>query len=490
MILRCNPSGFGQWGLSLLTSQLQDSNQAVVIETAAVMDEALEDRVRLSVHDRFSLFFIETNSFQRLVECFYKQWGTFSKVKNSSQYLTDIYHLAASRLCSIPFQQAQYPDKHLAMVRDELAYWDSTFNAKYVTYVETKLFSAYSGGALLTDDYFERRKTTSPNHRTRKQKIEAHILSHIYRQLCLHREGFLLLRSESRLEQYATELRQRRTNCINLSEARGIKEALWALSHTASTDYGYNWFMSKDLLPDFLRFAEECQNLSVRGTAFYALSLIAQTPGGAMCLKEYGWETYRVRSHSIPNTLANTDTYISADRRLSKNGSMSSPKKCVSLQVTPPSSAASGTTSASHLTNTTDHTSKRDHQKPLLTDGSIAFQHHPKQDLTSPDVKSKRSLTMPSTILLNANEKGDVRSSKRTSLFHSQSFSSNFCFFSDHCGRKCSSDSDSFNSYCFFRRFIGTRRCPVVCYHSDSSLFEYFQRINQYNNDSSRFGNR
>jgi len=390
VILRCNPNAFGHWGLSLLISQLHDTNQSVVIETASVLDEALEDR--------------------RLVEIFYKQWANFSKVKNLNRYLTDIYHLAASRLCSLPFQQAQYPDKHLAMVRDELAYWDNIFNAQYITYIETKLFSAYSGGILLSDDFFERRKTTSPNQRSRKQKIEAHILSHIYRQLCLHREGFLLLRAESRLEQYATELKQHRTNCINLNETRAIKEALWALAHTASTDYGYNWFMAKDLLPDFLRFAEECQNLSVRGTSFYALSLIAQTPGGAMCLKEYGWETYRVRSHSNPNPQSNTDTYVSADRRSAKNGILSSPRKSFSLQVTPPPNTTTTTTSTITTTNSTEHPMRRDHQGPMAADVPMAFPFHLKQDLISADVKSKRSLTMPSTILLNSNEKNDIRS--------------------------------------------------------------------------------
>jgi len=151
------------------------------------------------------------------------------------------------------------------MIREELAYWDSTFNAQYVTFIETKLFAAYSGGTLLTDDYFERRKTTSTTNRIRKPRAFVHVSSHIYRQLCLHYDGFVLLRSESRLEKYATELKQHRTNCINVNETRVIKEALWALANTASTDYGYRWFMEKDLLPDFLRFAEECQNLSVRG---------------------------------------------------------------------------------------------------------------------------------------------------------------------------------------------------------------------------------
>ena len=151
------------------------------------------------------------------------------------------------------------------MIREELNYWDTSYNAQYVTFIETKLFSAYSGGALLSDDFFERRKTTSSINKMKKKINQVQVSSHIYRQLCLHYDGYILLRTESRLEQYAIELKQHRTNCININETRIIKEALWALAHTASTEYGFTWFMEKDLLPDFLRFAEECQNLSVRG---------------------------------------------------------------------------------------------------------------------------------------------------------------------------------------------------------------------------------
>ena len=61
MILRCNPNAFGHWGLSLLISQLHDTNQSVVIETASVLDEALEDRVRFllicQLEDRSLSFF-------------------------------------------------------------------------------------------------------------------------------------------------------------------------------------------------------------------------------------------------------------------------------------------------------------------------------------------------------------------------------------------------------------------------------------------------
>lgn len=181
-------------------------------------------------------------------------------------FLWNIYHLAAARICSIPFYTMTTGDEnHLKFVRDELFYWDQQFNSQYVSYIETRLFAAHSGGPLLTDDFFERRKTTSNGGRSYKKKIDVHISSHIYRQLCLHHEGFKLLKTESRLEQYAHELKQHRTNCTSANEAQMIKEAFWVLANTASTELGYRWFMEKDLLADFLRFAEECQNLSVRG---------------------------------------------------------------------------------------------------------------------------------------------------------------------------------------------------------------------------------
>lgn len=214
----------------------------------------------------------------------YKLWDAFAPIKDANNFLSKIYHLAAARMTSIPFNHVQQDDKHLSMIREELTYWDSTFNAEYVTFIETKLFSAYSGGALLTDDYFERRKTTSTTNKPKSKKIAAHVSSHIYRQLCLHYDGFMLLRSESRLENYVTELRQHRTNCISVNETHAIKEALWALAHTASTEFGYSWFMEKDLLPDFLRFAEECQNLSVRG--YVKFSLLNKNSWNALSRKE------------------------------------------------------------------------------------------------------------------------------------------------------------------------------------------------------------
>lgn len=52
VVLRCNPVAFGQWGLNLLTSQLNDTDQSVVLETVSILDEALEDKVINVLHQK------------------------------------------------------------------------------------------------------------------------------------------------------------------------------------------------------------------------------------------------------------------------------------------------------------------------------------------------------------------------------------------------------------------------------------------------------
>jgi len=127
-----------------------------------------------------------------------------------------------------------------------------------------------------------------------------------------------------------------------------------------------------------------------------------------MSLKEFGWETYRVRSHSIPPSVSNTDNYQIGERRISKFGTSSSPRKSISVQVTPPPSLPS----SSIIINSSDNTTKHELNESTSADVVQGFRFNLYQDPNSSDIKSKRSLTMPSTILLNANEKIDVRHGK------------------------------------------------------------------------------
>jgi len=117
-----------------------------------------------------------------------------------------------------------------------------------------------------------------------------------------------------------------------------------------------------------------------------------------MTLKGFGWETYRVRAHSIPTSIANTDAYQCAERRMSKFAALSSPIKIIS----PPAN---------------DTTSKQESSAPVTAKVSGHFQFDQYQDSVVPETKSKRSLTMPSSILLNSIEIPEIRSKNNNYTF-------------------------------------------------------------------------
>jgi hypothetical protein len=129
-----------------------------------------------------------------------------------------------------------------------------------------------------------------------------------------------------------------------------------------------------------------------------------------MSLKDFGWETYRVRAHSIPPSVANTDTYQCAERRMSKVGTISSSGKGILHQISLPPN---------------DDPSKQEFNEPATADMSGPFRFNQNADSVVPDIKSKRSFTMPSTILFNSVEKKDIRHGKYE---YKQSFEDCFMF--------------------------------------------------------------
>ena len=158
--------------------------------------------------------------------------------------------------------------------------------------------------------------------------------------------------------------------------------------------------MSKFIRPRVKQRSEKVHRMlaffSYRRTAFYSLSLIAQTPDGAMTLKGFGWETYRVRAHSIPSSIINTDAYQSNEKRLSNLLSPTSPTK--SLSPVP-----------------TDTVFKRETSESA--NGSKQFRFSHIQELGLPQLKAQRSLTMPTSILLNSNEIPPVQHGKSQASF-------------------------------------------------------------------------
>ena len=113
-----------------------------------------------------------------------------------------------------------------------------------------------------------------------------------------------------------------------------------------------------------------------------------------MTLRGFGWETYRVRAHSISSSIMNTDTYQGLERRVSKIAALASPTKSISPTMN-------------------DTVVKRE-TIPPSADAPKHFRFSQNQELMLPELKSKRSLTMPSDILLNSDEIPKIRHGKRS----------------------------------------------------------------------------
>lgn len=113
-----------------------------------------------------------------------------------------------------------------------------------------------------------------------------------------------------------------------------------------------------------------------------------------MTLKGFGWETYRVRAHSIPSSIINTDAYQCSERRISNPMTATSP-------TTPTKPIVPGMTDTVIKRETTDSGN---------TTKQFRFSHL--QEAGLPQLKAQRSLTMPTNIQLNTNDSSGKRHSK------------------------------------------------------------------------------
>lgn len=79
------------------------------------------------------------------------------------------------------------------------------------------------------------------------------------------------------------------------------KAAIWALGSVAASNLGAAHLEKQGIINILVNVAENCNILSLKGTAFYALGLVATTREGALALGSRGWATVRhSRSETWP----------------------------------------------------------------------------------------------------------------------------------------------------------------------------------------------
>ncbi|KAL0485492.1 mTOR complex interacting protein RICOR [Acrasis kona] len=70
---------------------------------------------------------------------------------------------------------------------------------------------------------------------------------------------------------------------------RGI---LWAFAHIASSDVGFEFINPHYPILNFIQLAEKSQNLSMRGSGLYMLSVVAKSTDAKSQLENHGWEIH------------------------------------------------------------------------------------------------------------------------------------------------------------------------------------------------------
>ncbi|XP_057305998.1 rapamycin-insensitive companion of mTOR-like isoform X2 [Hydractinia symbiolongicarpus] len=290
VLLRVKSPYFSNWGIEFLTNQLYDQEAEVVETTIDILEEACEDEANL----------------QRLIE-----------VKPALLHLGDHAIRLMSRYVSVArgFTYLLEMDYLNPLVE----VWKTTFNREYVHWIELEIAESLS--------LYERHGTDGGYIRRSNSKFvqrkDVYVLPHLYGELSKHRQGIQLIQEQNLLSNAINVITQQCTE--NSCDILHMKAALWSIGHITSTSLGMNLVQNNkrpsqlstgtdsctaeqgkeeddtshssepDIIERIVDMALNCEVLTLRGTCFYVLGLIASTSVGADKLEDLGWESVRHR---------------------------------------------------------------------------------------------------------------------------------------------------------------------------------------------------
>ena len=319
VLLRIKSPYFSNWGIEFLTNQLYDCESDVVETTINILEEACEDEANL----------------QRLIE-----------VKPSLLHLGERGIRLLSRYVSVTHGFSYLEE--LDYLFPLLEAWKTNYNREYVNWIELEIMESLSSYDRSCSDGGYINRSCSINHESK----EVYVLPHLYGELARHRFGIQLIQEQGLLSDAINVVLQEVIE--TLFDIFQLKAALWTIGHIASTVAGINLILSShrkaqlsqttDPIPDennensfneggdectekngedeepdiiarIVDLAYNCEVLTIRGTCFYILGLMASTSTGADKLEELGWECVRhkgsdiwpVIEHDIPHFFWDTE---------------------------------------------------------------------------------------------------------------------------------------------------------------------------------------
>ena len=261
VLLRAGVCDFSKWAIEMLVLQLYDKSSAVSLAAIDILQEACDS----------------TENLESLIS-----------LRPSLLHLGDNGLLLLIRYLSLPTGFKFLRDANF--IEFELGRWHKNFNFKYVRLVEDLLYETFTCHNRSEDGTFGRRS----DKKNSSQK-NTFIPPHLYGQLAQTSDGYELLLKEDCLSAHYDVIRS-----PDLNTETGVirlKAALWAVGHVGATRLGFQLISETELIPIIGRMAAQSPILSVRGTCFNVLCLLATTGEGSDLLQDFGWESIRHSHH-------------------------------------------------------------------------------------------------------------------------------------------------------------------------------------------------
>jgi len=255
-LFRSGVNDFWEWGIRYLSIQLYDPAIEVQKKAVIILDEAcnnpknLESLVRL----RPSLEHLGENANVLLFR--------FLSSTPGFQYLSDF-----------------------GFVEREMDEWFEVKNVNYVMKMELTLERAFN-------TFTSKNRSPEINDVMEEEALSSEVIPHFYGQLTKTPQGCSLLERKGHFKHFVDFIRTYcNKNIMSTSKILKLKSVLWAVGHIGSTKNGISFLIEEGIIKHIIRLAENSTILSIKGTCFFVLGLIANTSKGCIILKEYGWET-------------------------------------------------------------------------------------------------------------------------------------------------------------------------------------------------------
>lgn len=158
-------------------------------------------------------------------------------------------------------------------IERELDEWFIHGNLQYVIHVETCLSAVF---AHIPGD-----EMTRKNYQDNPLNL--------YGELAKTDEGCRILREKGHYFEYASFIREHCNESLDPIIIHQLKSAVWAVGHIGSTEGGVPILEDDEIVEYIVDLAEQSAVLSVRGTCYFVLGLIASTLQGSDLLEDFGW---------------------------------------------------------------------------------------------------------------------------------------------------------------------------------------------------------